>query len=84
MTFMDTVGASGYDASGQAAINSSGVAELPIYYFSTTTHTVSASYGGDNSFNSSTSATPVTFTIIPTSTNSTVSASPSSVYWRVL
>ncbi len=59
-------------------LNSFGYGELPVYYWSTAAHTVGASYAGDNSFNAST-ATPISFTIIPAPTTNTVSTTPSTV-----
>ncbi len=78
VTFADTAGplpgSSSGAAAGAVAINSFGYAELPVYYWSTAAHSVSASYGGDNSLNPST-ATPVAFTITKAPTSSTVSSS---------
>ena len=64
--------------SGTVAINSFGYAELPLYYWSVASHAVSASYGGDNSFNSS-SAAAIPFNIAKAPTASTVISSVSSV-----
>ena len=81
VTFADTAGplpgSSSGAAAGVVAINSFGYAELPVYYWSTAAHSVSASYGGDNSLNPST-ATPVAFTITKAPTSSTVSSSSAS------
>ena len=60
--FTDTAGLPS-GVSGTVPINSFGYAELPLYYWTTTSHSVNASYAGDNSFNSSTaSAIPFTIT----------------------
>ncbi len=83
VTFTDTAGSlpgsSSTSAPGAVAINSNGYAELPVYYWPAATHTVSASYGGDNSFNPSTASLPITFTITPAPTTSTVTSSASTV-----
>lgn len=82
VTFADTAGAlpgsSAGAAAGAVAINSFGYAELPVYFWSTAAHSVTASYGGDNSLNASTGG-PITFTITKASTLSTVSSSAATV-----
>ncbi len=77
VVFTDTAGLPS-GVSGTAAINSFGYAELPLYYLSTTAHTIGASYAGDNSFLASTAA-PISFTIVPAATVSAVTSSLSSV-----
>jgi hypothetical protein len=49
--------------SATIALNSQGFAEWSTGTFGVGSHSISASYSGDSSFNASTSATPVTFTI---------------------
>jgi hypothetical protein len=82
VTFADTAGplpgSSSGAAAGVVAINSYGYAELPVYYWSTAAHSVSASYSGDNSLNAST-ATPVSFSITKAATSSTVTSVPPSL-----
>ena len=83
VTFADTAGplpgSSTGSGAGVVAINSLGFAELPVYYWSTAAHSVSASYSGDNSLNASTAATPIAFTIAKAATSSTVTSSATSV-----
>ena len=83
VTFADTAGplpgSSAGAAAGAVAINSFGYAELPVYYWSTAAHSVSASYSGDNSLNPSTAATPVAFTITKASTSTTATSVPASL-----
>ncbi len=83
VTFADTAGtlpgSSSGSGAGVVAINSFGYAELPVYYWSTAAHSVSASYSGDNSLNASTAATPIAFTITQAPTTSTVTSSAASV-----
>jgi trimeric autotransporter adhesin len=82
VTFADTAGAlpgsSAGAAAGVVAINSFGYAELPVYYWTTAAHSVSASYSGDNSLNAST-ATPAAFTITQATTANTVTSSTASI-----
>jgi hypothetical protein len=82
VTFADTAGAlpgsSSGAAAGVVAINSFGYAELPVYYWSTAAHSISASYSGDNSLNPS-AATPVAFTITKASTSTTATSVPASL-----
>jgi hypothetical protein len=61
---------------GATPLNSQGNAGYPFFSFTGGRHSLTAFYGGDSSFNSSTSA-PVTFTITPATTSISVSASPS-------
>lgn len=62
-TFSDTA-SSGNVSSAGLSLNSGGLAEwIPAAGFPAGTHSVGASYSGDASFNASTSATPLTFTI---------------------
>src|ERR1700730_7497320 len=65
VTFNDSFGP--IPGGGTFALNSQGNTANPngVLNFDTGTHTVSASYSGDNSFNASTSVTPVSFTITP-------------------
>jgi len=76
VTFSDTAGLPA-GVSPTVNINSGGYAELPVYFFGTASHSISASYSGDNSFNASTAT--ATFTITPAPTSSTVSATPTTV-----
>ena len=82
VTFADTAGplpgSSSGAAAGAIAINSFGYAELPVYYWSTAAHSVSASYSGDNSLNASTGG-PIAFTITKAATSNTVSSSAATV-----
>ena len=82
VTFADTAGplpgSSSGAAAGVVAINSFGYAELPVYFWSTAAHSVSATYSGDNSLNAST-ATPVAFTITKATTSNTVTSSSASI-----
>ncbi len=76
VTFADTAGEI-IDIAASAAINSRGIAEFPIHYWSPATHAISANYSGDNSFNPSASKAPLTFTIAKAPTTNTVSTNPS-------
>ncbi len=82
VTFSDTAGplpgSSSGSAAGVVALNSYGIAELPVYYWAPASHSVSASYGGDNSFNASTAAA-IPFSITKAPTANTVTSSASSV-----
>jgi hypothetical protein len=63
VSFTDSTG-SGNSNSGALALDHSGTAEwLPSAGFAGGNHSVSASYSGDSSFSSSTSTTPLTFSI---------------------
>ncbi|AXC15146.1 putative periplasmic aspartyl protease [Acidisarcina polymorpha] len=82
VTFTDTAATLPGSLSGSAAgvvqITSQGFAELPVYYWPPASHSVSASYSGDNSLNSST-AGPLAFTITQAPTADSVSPSATSV-----
>jgi hypothetical protein len=58
-TFTDNGGG----GSSTVALNAQGFAEWSTGNFGVGSHSISASYSGDSSFNASTSSTPVTFTI---------------------
>ncbi len=77
VTFTDTAGPLPGGVSGTVTINSNGYAELPVYYWPVASHAVTASYGGDNSFNSSSGTANFTITQAPTS--SAVTSSSTSV-----
>ena len=64
---------------GANNLNNHGYAEIPVYYWSAGGHSITASYGGDNSFNPSRSTAPVTFSITQASTGLTLSAAPASL-----
>ena len=58
-TFTDT----GSGGTATVALNGAGVAEWAIGNFAVGSHSISATYSGDASFNKSASTTPITFTI---------------------
>jgi hypothetical protein len=60
-------------------LNRKGFAEYPEYYWTGGTHSIAASYSGDNSFNPSSTTTPLVFTISQAATTLTVSVAPSSL-----
>ena len=63
VNFTDTA-AAGNSTSGPLALNGAGTAEwAPATGFSVGAHTVAATYSGDASFNTSSSSTPLSFTI---------------------
>ncbi|AXC09843.1 hypothetical protein ACPOL_0466 [Acidisarcina polymorpha] len=71
---------------GQAALttrsnnlNNDGFAEIPTYYWPAGSHSITASYLGDNSFNPSTTSAPVHFAITQAATGMTLSATPASL-----
>lgn len=74
VTFTDTAGPLPGGVSGTVTINSNGYAELPVYYWPVASHAVTASYGGDNSFKSSSATASFTITQAPTSSAVTSSA----------
>jgi hypothetical protein len=82
VVFADTAGSlpgsSSSSSAGAVSVNSFGVAELPIYYWTTGAHAVSATYGGDNSLNAS-AAAPVGFSITPAPTATVLTLGSSSV-----
>src|SRR5205823_683569 len=63
VTFADTVGT--VPASNPASLNSQGNTSVQSMFFDAGVHTISAGYGGDNSFNASTASQTVSFTINP-------------------
>jgi len=75
VTFTD-VNAQG--AQGSGMLDATGNAEFPLHYFGAGTHTVAASYWGDNSYNASNSAT-VSFTVLKAGTTTTVTTNMSSI-----
>ncbi len=77
VVFADTAGLP-TGVSGTVAINSLGYAELPIYYWTASAQSVSASYAGDNSFNASTAAA-ASFTVTKAPTANTVTSSVTTV-----
>jgi trimeric autotransporter adhesin len=60
-------------------LDATGNAEFPLHYFGAGTHTVAASYWGDNSYNPSTSAS-VTFTVLKAGTITSVTTNVNSIY----
>jgi hypothetical protein len=76
VTFLDT-NASG--AQGSGMIDATGNAEFPAhYYFGAGTHTITASYWGDNSYNSSKSAT-ISFMVQKAGTTTSVTTNSNSI-----
>jgi trimeric autotransporter adhesin len=75
ISFSDT-GNQGVQGSGM--LDATGNAEFPTHYFGVGTHTVTASYWGDSSYNASNSA-PVSFTVQRAGTVASVSTSASSI-----
>jgi hypothetical protein len=76
VTFSDTAGIPA-GTSPTVNINSNGYAELPVYYYSGGSHSITASYAGDNSLNPSSGS--VNFTITQAPTTSAVSTSSPTV-----
>jgi hypothetical protein len=76
ITFSDTAG---QGAQGSGMLDATGNSEFPVHYFGVGTHTVSASYGGDNSYNPGTSA-PVSFTVQKAATIASVATNVNSLY----
>src|SRR5207253_393810 len=77
--FLDTA-STGTASSGPVSLTSNGVAEwIPSSGFPAGTHSLSASYSGDASFNASSSTTPLTFTIIKVIPTVNLSANASRV-----
>ena len=62
-------------------LDATGNSEFPVHYFGVGTHTVSASYGGDNSYNPGTSA-PVSFTVQKAATVASVTTNVNSLLLR--
>jgi len=60
-------------------LNRRGFAEIPDYYWTVGTHSITASYSGDNSFNPSVSTTTLTFNIGQATSTLMVTATPSSL-----
>jgi hypothetical protein len=79
VTFTDAA-STGQNNSGAILLNSTGVAEwLNTFDFLAGTHSLTARYSGDASFNASSSATPFTFTITKAVSTVSLSAFPASV-----
>ena len=76
VTFTD---ATAQGAQGSGMLDATGNAEFPQHYFGAGTHTVTASYWGDNSYNPSTSAS-VTFTVLKAGTITSVTTNVNSIY----
>jgi hypothetical protein len=76
VTFTDAT-AQGVQGSGM--LDATGNAEFPSHYFGAGTHTVTASYWGDNSYNASTSAA-VSFTVLKAGTIASVTTNVNSIY----
>jgi hypothetical protein len=66
-------------AQGSGMLDATGNAEFPLHYFGAGTHTVTASYWGDNSYNASTSAA-VSFTVLRAGTITSVTTNVNSIY----
>lgn len=66
-------------AQGSGMLDATGNAEFPLHYFGAGTHTVTASYWGDNSYNASTSAA-VSFTVVKAGTITSVTTNVNSIY----
>lgn len=60
-------------------LNRKGFAEYPEYYWTGGTHSITASYSGDNSFNPSSTTSPLAFTISQAASTLTVTVAPSSL-----
>jgi hypothetical protein len=60
-------------------LDATGNAEFPLHYFGAGTHTVTASYWGDNSYSASTSAA-VSFTVVKAGTITSVTTNVNSIY----
>ena len=65
-------------AQGSGMLDATGNAEFPLHSLGAGTHTVSASYWGDNSYNASTSRS-VTFTVQKAGTSTTVNTNMNSI-----
>jgi hypothetical protein len=60
-------------------LNNRGYAEAPVYYWSGGSHSITASYGGDNSFHPSATTSAVTFNISQVGTGMTVAVTPTAL-----
>jgi hypothetical protein len=60
-------------------LDATGNAEFPLHYFGAGTHTVVASYWGDNSYNASNSAA-ISFTVLKAGTITSVTTNVNSIY----
>jgi pro-kumamolisin-like protein/Big-like domain-containing protein len=77
VSFVDT---NPYPGSGGGILDATGNAELPSHYnFQAGPHSITASYGGDNSYNSSTSPS-VTFTVQKAGTTTSMSADAKTIF----
>jgi trimeric autotransporter adhesin len=76
VTFSDS--AASQAAQGSGMLDATGNAEFPAHYFGVGTHTVTASYWGDSSYNASNSA-PVSFTVQKADTIASVRTSANSI-----
>jgi len=72
----DDINSSG--AQGSGMLDATGNAEFPLHSLGAGTHTITASYWGDNSYNASTSAS-VTFTVLKAGTITSVTSSVNSI-----
>ena len=75
VTFTDT---NAQGAQGSGMLDATGNAEFPLHYFGAGTHTVAASYWGDNSYNASNSAA-ISFTVLKAGTTTTVTTNTNSI-----
>lgn len=79
VTFSDAA-SSGTVGSGSLSLNSKGLAEwIPANGFPAGSHSVGANYSGDPSFDASSSATPLTFTITKASPGISLFGSPKTI-----
>ena len=69
-------------AQGSGMLDATGNAEFPLHYFGAGTHTVTASYWGDNSYNPSNSAA-ISFTVLKAGTTTTVTTNANSISFRI-
>ena len=67
-------------ATGSALLDATGNAELAASNYFTGVHTVTTSYGGDNSYNQSGSTTDVTFIVQKAATKTSVTADATSIF----
>jgi hypothetical protein len=76
ITFSDTAD---QGVQGSGMLDATGNSEFPVHYFGVGTHTVSASYSGDSSYNPGASG-PVTFTVQKVETTASVTTNVNSLY----
>ena len=78
VTMTDTLANQGLSIAGLDQVDSTGVAEAAIHYVYAGVHTISATYSGNSSFNSS-NAGPLTFTVAQAPVSVALAAAPAMI-----